>query len=485
MTTQLDIALHNAGPHINLAFSLDHGINTFRGRNGIGKTSAIDATVAGLGGKPALNRAVTLTDGTLKGSVSVGGVVALHIGKRLTPAGQPSVEVAGYGALHDVIDPGIIDPVKADAHRVRAILSMAPVAVTDAIHEKLGANLPRPPDDSTNVLLVAEHYRRMANEKALEYEHAALAAQAALSVLTTNLSRQRQVAPPGVTVEAAGAAVDAAVSELHRTQLLAAQRVETEARVASIRATLSDSPPDVEASEKAAVVAESALQSYVREVEDAQRVLAALQSKRGIAAAERDAACKAAEHARTAKRAWDEQRKAIDMPITGPVESDVVAAAVKVEEAKRICQDSRDAAVIADLQAEAGVQVAMVDVAETHARELRAQAQSIGVKLGQILAANGLDGLDVEDGRLFATLDGKRMLFADRLSFGQRARIALTIACRNYVGRAIPVDPAFWFGLQPKYRAELHALAVEMRVMLVTEEATDDDVISVGWGIAA
>ena len=166
-TKQLSILLRNVAHTLILSSPLSQAVNVLRGRNGIGKSTAIEAAAAALGAKAD----VSVKDGHIAGTVTIDGHVALHIGKRQTKNGAPSVEIGNASSIHDIIDPGIKDPVLRDAATIKAILAMAPVPVDDRVIAELTGgdseltSTPLPPDAPGNVLAVAEHFRRTATRQ--------------------------------------------------------------------------------------------------------------------------------------------------------------------------------------------------------------------------------------------------------------------------------------------------------------------------------
>lgn len=476
----VDIEIRNVGPHADLRLSFTPGVNVLRGRNAIGKSTAIQAAVTALGGKGT----VSVRDGEATGQVSVGGVLALQIGRRMTKAGQPTVELGDHSAVGTIIEPGIIDPLKADAARVKAILSMVPVVVTAEVRSVLASGsaevmaAPVPDGADGNILVVADHIRREANHLALEAERKAEQSRGAVDVRSGELEKQAPVDSAGLP---AASEADAKVLELRnalaRVAVLAEQRAKHEERNARIEATLGSRPEVSDADMEASFVEDAAAH---RALSAAKKALADAEQRQAVALARRKLCVDAFEKSRDAAAAWDAQKAALDEPITGPVAADVDAGNAALNRAVDVASRARQAEYTKAIQDEIGALLSHMEESKRVAVKMREVAASVSGALGEILAQNGIAGLTVEDGRLYATVDGERRLFAERLSFGQKTRIALGIALRAFGGRVIPVDPAFWTGLQPSTQKEMNKLAVDAGVVLVTEEATDADEISIG-----
>ncbi len=496
VTKQLQIELRDVGPHEHLPLVFAPGANVLRGRNGAGKSTAISAVTAALGGRAD----VTIRDGQQMGQVVVDGVVVLQIGKRLSKTGEPSVELGNHGALAAVIDPGIVNPATADEHRVRAILALAPVPVTPDVILKLTSGSPHlslesleiPEEISQNVLAVAEHIRRCANGRALESEK-----QSNLAKARSQADGER-LAEMGVDISALASVLSVteaerihadAVSKFEQTQLLAKQRKDAEERNERIIANMTPLrdlaliEAEVEGARKERTAAEMVLEKAREALRDAERAVTVASSKVVNAKLAYDEFEKDRTNALRANADHAKQRAILDEPITGPREEDVEAAKIEREIATQKLNAAKKAAEAKKIQIEIGEFLVLHDEHFKRSIELRELAHAVSAALGDILSDSGIAGLEIDEHqgskRLFATQDGKKMLFADRLSFGQRARIALKLATKAYPGRFVPVAPPFWTALQPKFQKELSDLAREAGIILVTEEATDADGVSV------
>ncbi len=502
---QLQISMTNVGPHRGQTLSFQPGVNVLRGRNGVGKSTFIAGAVTALGG----SERVSVTDGALKGQVAVDGVVTLTLGRKTLQSGAPSVELGAYAAVGDVIDPGIIDPKKADAHRVRAVLTMAPVAVTPELIATLtDGDVGLAPEGALNVLEVGEHIRKTANEQALAQERVVTEALARVKAEQERVDALGEEVPGAPSVEDAERIERDARRTHSETLLLAKQRAETEERMEEIRRTRGDRP-DVKAAGSAFDAAASKRESVMENCDAARKEVAAIlvrarddlleaqinaktaedrlrahEAATKVAIAEADQKLAAErkrldESVRAAQR-WDEQDALLKKPVSGPDARAVTEADVRVAASDTALQSARREHARRESMAVIGRSLAEAEVSEKRGKTLRAVAHGVSERLGAVLAANGIAGLEIEEGRLFATLNGKRQLFADRLSFGQRARIALDIALKSFKHRMIPLKPEFWAALDPATQKEFAKMAREMDVIVLTEAPSDDDGIVVG-----
>ncbi len=322
---QIDLLIHNVGPHESLSLSFRPGVSILKGRNGIGKSTAIAATAAAMGG----DGSVSVLDGKLKGTVSVDGVLVLQIGKTVNRKGQPSVEIGSFSAISDMIDPGVQDPVKADARRVKAILSMAPVPLTPEVVLALTSGNKTllekpPPEDAPNILAVAEHFRRAANDLALAEEVKEKVAKSRAAGDSAALA-EMPVAVSSLTLVDADAEVAKADRKLSQVSLLAAQREEMVARHERIRATLGEMPDEYVFKTAVEVAVEKARSARL-EVKEAEEALAEAKKEEALADAEVVGARKALATVSESILKWKYQAAALQEPITGPALADVEAA---------------------------------------------------------------------------------------------------------------------------------------------------------------
>lgn len=478
---QFELLLTNVGPHASTTLKFGAGVNILQGKNGVGKSTAIEAATAALStGKEG---GATVRDGHLKGTVAIDGVVVVMVGKKLTKQGQPSIELGGFSPIGDLIDPGLKDQLKADAVRVKAVLAMAPIEVSDSVVDALAQGdeeirkIRRPEGAEQNVLAVADHLRREAHRLALEAEKTEAVSRSVADAKSAELAGATG-AGPAPTLEEAEKLAQAALESLTRTRLLASNRIEAEERNARIAATLGERPSVAE-QEQELVVRGQQVKAAEEEVQRLETLLKEAKDFLSGRRTEKTVAERMLAGAQHQQGKWDAQKAEIDKPLTGPTVQDVNAADETLKTAQDNLRRAQANARVKALQDEVGASLALGEVSRTRAARLRELATGVSAALGEVLGHHGISGLDVEEGRLFAVVDGKRQLFGERLSFGQKVRIALDIALKAYKGRWIPLAPQFWSALQPKSQAELAAIALEREVALVTEMPTDDDQISV------
>jgi hypothetical protein len=97
--------------------------------------------------------------------------------------------------------------------------------------------------------------------------------------------------------------------------------------------------------------------------------------------------------------------------------------------------------------------------------------------LSQIMAAEdfGPLAIDADEGLCLLHSDTGWLEPFERLSLGQQVRaVFLGVGVKRYPGKVMPLDPAYWYALQPAAQRDLVTAAVEMGIMLISEMPTDE-----------
>lgn len=434
------------------------GVYVARGPNGAGKTSAISAITAACGG----NATAEPTDGMPKGRVEGPGCT-LTVGKQRRLNGLPTVQLASTSALGRLVDPGLKDPAAAARARVEALLELTPIAVDAAAACELGGDLPdlnHAAGGESNLVAAAERVRRKAHELAraaeTQRDQAAGRSAAARQQLQA-LGELPAEAPP---LEQARAEETRLIREAERISVAARARAELEEQKQGIQEALGERP-DAQA---AARVAEE----WRKRVIELERELAAAETS--LEAAWRD-------HERIKQKDldWRTRKAILDRPLEGPTADDVEVALKAAEAAQArtiIAGKWADACALRKVIADADSTAMLCG---QRADELRAVAARVPEVMGRLLARAGVPGLTVQEGRLAVQKsDGTMLDFERRLSFGQKVRIALQVALHRFGGDAapvlIPLEPEFWQALDPERKREVHEIARELNVTILTEE---------------
>ena len=476
------IVIENIGPieRAVIPYPEEGGVVVLRGRNGQGKSTALEAIEAAVTGKGKLEP----RDGTLRGTVEAFGVT-IGASKSTTRKGELEVHTLdGKLDVASLVDPGLKDPVAADARRIKALVSLTQAKPDiGAFAELVGgqakfAEIVRPSSTSgDDLIVIAEKVKRDFETVAREHEQkaenlsgraAALATvpegldvtasddaaalQAALeqrigeAAALVNATRNAdQIANQ---VAAAKAKLDTDDAKTIDARLLAAQtrRRETFAQMTADQA-------NVERLRKELAAAEAAYRLSSAAHISAGDVLTAITSEHKQLAALLEAAnamvptAPTTEQREAAVAAVDAARKAVERgALIRQVKTQLAEAAQITEQATAIAKE---------------------------AATLRNAAKGIDGVLSDVVASAGV-ALRVQDGRLVLNTWRGETYFAD-LSHGERWKLALEIAIKA-VGRGgvLVVPQEAWEGLDPTNRAAIRAHLTGSGVVAYTAEATDD-----------
>lgn len=472
----LNASIDNVGPITHLSLEFLPGVNRLTGVNGAGKTTAANAITQALGGKG--SAAVTTRDGAPQGKVTVDGLI-LKVGGRSTRTGATEVALGNYGVVAEIVDPGIQDPVKADAARIRAILGVVDLPVTKEVMQDLAAGDEAliPETLPSNILDAADHVRLTAHKHAKAIENEV----SMLDGMIVALDERLHAVPQSDSTEdvaAAASTASALTTAAARMRLLAEQRVAHEAQVAKIRESLGEKP-NTEQATALVDAAEKQWEASRDAAEKAEEALRVAKDALGVCRVRLEALQKDATRTQDAQTRWEQQRALMDTPVSGPTVAEATAAEAAAGEATGRAEKAAWGAERRGLMAKATAESEKRTAKQNAMLALRSIATGCSARLGDLLAKHGVPGVTVEDGRLLVGPPEKRVLFAERLSLGQKVRFALSVVGPGFV----PLDPGFWASLQPSVKAQVHKAAVEKGIYLVTEEPSDTAGIVVQHGV--
>lgn len=440
------------------------GVYVARGPNGAGKSSAIEALKAASGDPDAKAEP---TDGIDKGKIESTGGVLLSVGSRRRMNGLPTVRLVSTGAIGGLIDPGIKDSKLAARARLRALVRLMPLPADEPARLELTGNdeelqLWIKSDPSTDAIDLAEAVRMRANELACDLEKRAAACEgeeASLNGLIQELGELDFAA--GDLNEAIATATNLERQAAIATQTAKA-RQNLERQKEEIRANMGE-PPNVSAAQEAVL--------------QAQKELVEARSRYNAAEKAYHDADRQLNEAKAANEKQRQSRYILDRPVEGPTLEEAAAVEAQAEAAKARVERARKIANAKTLVEKAtGAHEAGIKAAE-RAKVLRTIAQGTAEAIGRLLERRGLPGMKIVDGRL-CVQDGEKLKdFDERLSFGQRVRVALGAALAGLQQPAnetrlplIPLEPTFWLALDEEKKAEVCAIAKERGICLVTEE---------------
>lgn len=482
--TGLPVHIHGVE---GIAGSLDlvflDGMNLLTGNNEDGKTSATLATVVAAGGS--IGRPLRANDSTGSGVVRGLGTV-LTVGGRTTRTGAPSVELADYGTLGELIEPPGKTAATRDKRRVEILMDMVRTPVTPELllemaggDEEIAGGVQGKRGEVLSLRAAMTAVKRQSEAVARDYEGRVKAAgEQERSRLAEVEKLKADIAGyprPKDGVAGASGRLEAAIRDHERLHQQRQVRVARE----SERAQWGEmgEKPDVEGlrADWAKVSEEiGALEERLASLRDRQKEIQQEGNRQAVELAK-----------------WEKRSAAIEKPVDGPLEADVVAAAGVVEQAKADLDAAQIyEAIDAAVSAVKGHRFAAT-AAQKDADKRRRIARGVGAVVNRVIQAVDLGGLaldesdahdaDDEDGKGEARwrvcrvdeITGQLEPF-ERLSLGARTRMVLTgIGCKMYPGRVMPIEPGFWYALQLSRQRELVEVAIESGIKLISEIPTE------------
>lgn len=474
-----EIQIKNIGPIASVTIPVpeEGGVVVLTGRNGSGKSHALEAVSAATTGKGK----PPLKDMAKSGTVSVPGVT-MTVARSVRRKGELQVEtLEGRLSIADLVDPGFVDPERADAKRIKALvgLSKADISVDDlhGFPENLTDDLSL--DDP--VAAMAELRKRL-NIGANEYEKlSAKDAAAAAAILESLVDDLDTPIDPAAAQERITAALRALDALQKQSELAEAAKARIEAARERMR-HLAELP---------FLDLEKAIQDATRlEQETAQKKALAVELKAKYEAAladykesvvHRDAATDRFEDAQAQAKLREELERQIQEAHIEPPSADALAAAAaELDAAKASQAKAAQQQIMAQQRDRADALSISAQEYADEAKELREKAKQTDEVLSEIVAEIPACPLRVIDGRL-VTNTKRGATFYSNLSPGERWRIALDIAIQAVgTGGLLVIPQEAWEGLDPDNRAAIDARAKESKVVVLTAECSaDDGIVSV------
>lgn len=475
------IRVTNTGPIREFEVDIAPGVSVARGANGVGKTHLMAAVTKALGGDPEMP--LTATDGMPKGNVAINGVVLLAIAKSNRTAGKADVALVSTSPLTTLVDPDIADPVRAENARLKALLQLVDCPVTEStIPTLVGGDAEAveylegmPPGD---VVQLADSVRR--NMHLAKRHHDLEAVRAGAEADAAKVETPSAISD--VSVETAQTASDGSLMELQRLTGEASQRAARERERAEIEATLGERP-DVESEREKLRVAENAVNDVEIEIQSINGELLKLQERLDAKSTElqrlEDAgrtADAAVDRAVEAAQQYDRRLEILGSEITGATSDDVEAQKTKVLTTRAALELARVSETYRKSLETVAEARERQSAAETKAKHFEAIALKVTSRLGELLAATGVEGLTVDDGVLSVIHDDGSVEAFSRLSLGQRTRIAADLVAKHAPdGAILTLSDRFWHALDDANKLEVAQIFAAFGISCLTESADEGE----------
>jgi len=449
------------------------GLVILKGTHGVGKSTALSAVQSAL----RKDGRLPLRDGADRGNVSAcGATIRVTRGKTQHGGSLDVASIEGRFSLSDLIDPGIADPERSDAARVKALVELSGTKADATLFAGIA---PEPirgrSDDLVSLAAIAKK----------EWEQVARDAEAAAAVALDKAKRESP--PEGAVVVGA---VDA--SELRERQRKAAARLtelQTADRIASEAAAKhADVAKQLEAIDEAALAADvesktTAQKSAMEHATDCAVAANELRERLKIAESKLAVASKLASDAvreRTdAAAKLDQARKlkaALESSVPPRVDQGELNAAAQETTAIEAAIKTNDEITrnAAQMQ-KAAEHFALADAHNSRAKKYREAAVKIDGVLSSVVAGMGCR-LRVAEGRLVLDTHRGAEKFGE-LSHGERTLeaidVALSVLPHDGTG-VLVVDQETFSGLHDRDKAELAAKARTCNVLVLAAEVTED-----------
>lgn len=484
--TKDEIKIRDIGPIVEASIPRPDGggVVVLSGRNGCGKTTALDAIRVALGGSADL----TPRDATPQGVIEAFGA-KITIGKSTRRKGEADVvAIEGRGDIGTLVDPGIVDAEAADAARVRAMVSIAAREIPLGDYVALLGS-PQEfervvgPIAKTDPMAVAAHVKRRIEAEARAKEDAVKAHMATVASLQQqnaglDLSIESDAAVLAERYATARAAVAKAEAADKAYAAAARRRAEAERQLASVQL----SSGDLAAAETRATQAMTERRAAADMQAKARESLAQAQSAyrqaelAAIAAVHRhDAAVESLDAIKARSAHVDTLSATAAEPLPPQVTpADHELAAAAVAEARAAMESGGKIREGLARQQQVTLRFAEASTLAREGQRLREAASGIDEILSRAIDNAG-GQLRIRFGRVVIETRRGTTPYAE-LSHGERWLVALQWAIRVVGPGGVLVAPQeAWEGLDPGHRQATRELLTGTGVVLYTAECSDGE----------
>lgn len=478
--TEQTINVENVGPveRLTIQVPAEGGVCVLRGRNGSGKSTALEAAEA-LAGKPAK---LSTRDGT-RGVGRVDGLGATVIlGRKTTRSGELEVaSLEGRVSIADLVQPPIKDPAAADRQRIKALVSLTGVEPSATMfREVVGDSVDDLEIDwGGDVVEVAGRAKRALEAKARAIEKEAdvregQAKNAEEAVKDLDETAEHDEGKlRAAHLEAASAF--RSLRDQADAHAAASNRID-KARAKLEKARAAYTGPTVEEAEIAEADARKVKEDADADVADLERRLRDARTAALKAGAGHDAAVEATMAARRHAETVASYEEMLDSALPKPVDIEALEAAARAANAAADAVE-RGALIRQALarSADAGVFRKTAQRLAEKAEALRTAASQIDDALSRSITC---PLLYVQDGRLIAQGHARGDVPYAELSEGERWAIAFDAVAPVVGERGLIVLPqGAWEGLDIPHRKQVAELAKKYKITVLTAEATDGDIV--------
>lgn len=468
----LEVTVKHVNCIVDFSFEMDRpGVYVARGRNGAGKSTLI-ACVTAIGEQDRGGLAVR--EGAEKGLIRGMGQL-LEFGKRTKKEGLKSVDFIGSASIAKFVDPGLKEPEKINAARVKELVRLRGAEISEAEFKahlaKQGIIDPAitiAAAGITDPLAAVTAIKKALETKARLYESDADELQGALRVLTD----QCESVGPELDVNETKEALQAAIREKDALERKAVEAAESAEKIEEAKRQLvcvmAESEEDKNLDDEF-VRAEKQVTFYANQLAHFQSLLeneeARVSLLRGNITIRN----------RNRERSAELQKVIEATAIKAPTTAELNDAANKVTLASRKNAEAENQEVIKAKIEEIDVKTAKLATTKERSNKYREAAQSIQSILSTKI---GSTRFSLVDGVLVWNGDDRRKPEPyDRLSDGFKWRVAFEeIADINSDSKAIiTIEQPAWEGLDLRNRCLVAEMAHDSGVYLVTGAHDEGD----------
>lgn len=466
------ISINDLGPVDHLSIPLVPGVVVLRGKNGCGKTTVIEGVRKAIGGD---GEGLSPRDEKRRGVIEVGDCKLTVSGKQTRRTGELVVsEIESRLELSSLVDPGIKDPERADAARIKALVALSGVSGDLKPYRELLENVPEglQPEPSGDPLVTAGRVKRALEKAARMLENDAARLSGKIETLKSELADFPERAPKEES--------ELRTRHDQLTEQLARLREQRDAhsaskqRICQAQTRLKEMPEieDVADLETQQIHVEGRLAEAMKRIETLELELVDARHAAASAQREVEIATKSLATARHTAEIIDGLKNVISESVPPCPEQTEIN---KLEEQRADCvseiANARKYAEQVKKKNELENETARMERLERYVHRFRRNAFCVELVLSAELTD---ERLRVVDGRLVCQTDRSDAELFCELSHGERYRIAIDIALEQLPeGGVLTIDQEGWEGLDPANQEIITRHAIKRGVCILTAEASD------------